>query len=227
MLVRSSTCSRSSASCAATSSERLGGVPGIADRLRHPAAGRPRRTATGCRSRSTRRPSRRRRVSTTRTSRSSARSSSSARRRRSAGRAVAGVFARAAAITEEHGLILADTKFEFGADPETGGLILADEVLTPDSSRYWDAETYARGRDARAAHGELRQADRARLARRELGPRHAGGRPTLPHEIVERTAARYRELLERLTGGAPRTPSRGRGAIPRWQRSRRHPPAEP
>ncbi|GAA1212954.1 hypothetical protein GCM10009655_10300 [Rhodoglobus aureus] len=55
------------------------------------------------------------------------------------------VFARASAIAETRGVILADTKFEFGGDPETGELVLADEVLTSDSSRHWDAELYAAG----------------------------------------------------------------------------------
>ena len=76
-------------------------------------------------------------------------------------------------------------------------MTLADEVLTSDSSRYWDAAAWASGTTPRGAHGELRQADRARLARRELG--RDGEPPALPDEIVEQTAARYRELLERLT----------------------------
>ena len=96
------------------------------------------------------------------------------------------------------GLILADTKFEFGVD-DRGVMTLADEVLTSDSSRYWDAATWASGHDSRGAHGELRQADRARLARRELG-QDGRCRRSCPAEIVEQTAARYRELLERLTG---------------------------
>jgi phosphoribosylaminoimidazole-succinocarboxamide synthase len=103
------------------------------------------------------------------------------------------IFARASAIAESRGVILADTKFEFGADPATGELTLADEVLTSDSSRYWDAAEYAAGRrgmsfdkqivrDWLAAHWDK-----------------TGTPPALPAEIVERTAARYRELIERLT----------------------------
>jgi phosphoribosylaminoimidazole-succinocarboxamide synthase len=90
-------------------------------------------------------------------------------------------------------VILADTKFEFGADPRTGELTLADEVLTSDSSRYWDAALYSTGdrtasfdkqivRDWLAAHWD-----------------RTGIPPALPPEIVERTAARYRELIARLT----------------------------
>lgn len=99
------------------------------------------------------------------------------------------IFRRASTIAESRGVILADTKFEFGADPETGELTLADEVLTSDSSRYWDAEA-PRGtsfdkqivRDWLAANWDKQ-----------------GTPPPLPPEIVERTAARYRELIERLT----------------------------
>ncbi len=103
------------------------------------------------------------------------------------------IFSRASAIAESRGVILADTKFEFGADPVTGELTLADEVLTSDSSRYWDAAQYAAGRrgvsfdkqimrDWLAAHWDK-----------------TGTPPVLPADIVERTAARYRELIERLT----------------------------
>lgn len=104
------------------------------------------------------------------------------------------IFRRASAIAEARGVILADTKFEFGDDRETGELTLADEVLTSDSSRYWDAALYETGdrtasfdkqivRNWLAAHWDKR-----------------GTPPALPAEIVEQTAARYRELIERLTG---------------------------
>lgn len=107
------------------------------------------------------------------------------------------IFAAASAIAEERGVILADTKFEFGADPETGELTLADEVLTSDSSRYWDAELYAAGGADRLSSFD-KQIVRDWLA---ANWDKTGTPPTLPHEIVEQTAARYRELLERLTGG--------------------------
>ena len=80
------------------------------------------------------------------------------------------IYERAARTAEERGLMLADTKFEFGVDAH-GGLTLADEVLTSDSSRYWDAGIWAIGAHSAGADGELRQADRPRLAGRELGPR--------------------------------------------------------
>jgi len=104
------------------------------------------------------------------------------------------VFAKASAIAESRGVILADTKFEFGADPSTGALTLADEVLTSDSSRYWDAALYATGE--RTASFD-KQIVRDWLA---ANWDKTGTPPELPPEIVERTAARYRELIERLTG---------------------------
>jgi len=105
------------------------------------------------------------------------------------------IFARASTLAAARGVILADTKFEFGTDPATGELTLADEVLTSDSSRYWDTELYAAGGPDRLASFD-KQIVRDWLA---TNWDRAGTPPTLPHEIVERTAARYRELLARLT----------------------------
>jgi len=109
------------------------------------------------------------------------------------------VFARASAIAEARGVILADTKFEFGADRDTGIVTLADEVLTSDSSRYWDAEAYATG-----ATPELRMASFDKQIVRDWlaanwDAESVPAPPTLPTEIVERTAERYRALIERLT----------------------------
>ncbi len=108
------------------------------------------------------------------------------------------IFSQASVIAEARGVILADTKFEFGADPTTGELTLADEVLTSDSSRYWDSESYAAGGPDRLASFDKQ------IVRNWLAANwdKTGIPPTLPSEIVERTAARYRELIERLTGGA-------------------------
>lgn len=105
------------------------------------------------------------------------------------------VFNRASAIAEQHGVILADSKFEFGADRETGELTLADEVLTSDSSRYWDAELYAAGGPHR-----LDSFDK-QIVRNWLAANwdQIGTPPALPAEIVAETAARYRELISRLT----------------------------
>ncbi len=106
------------------------------------------------------------------------------------------VFRAASAIAESRGVILADTKFEFGADPDTGVLTLGDEVLTSDSSRYWDAEHYAAGGTDRLSSFDKQ------IVRNWLSANwdKTGTPPRLPDDIVERTAARYRELIERLVG---------------------------
>ena len=103
------------------------------------------------------------------------------------------VYRRAAEVAAERGVLLADTKLEFGADPATGGLVLGDEVLTPDSSRYWDAAAYA---DGRRGVSFDKQIVRDWLRAHWDG---AGEPPALPDEVVRRTADRYRELVERLT----------------------------
>jgi phosphoribosylaminoimidazole-succinocarboxamide synthase len=110
------------------------------------------------------------------------------------------IFAHASTIAESRGLILADTKFEFGADRDTGIVTLADEVLTSDSSRYWDLEAYLSG-----ATPDVRMASFDKQIVRDWLSANwdqdaVEEPPTLPHEIVERTAARYRTLVERLTG---------------------------
>ena len=108
------------------------------------------------------------------------------------------IFLRASAIAEAAGLILADTKFEFGADRATGELTLADEVLTSDSSRYWDAETWRTGDTPEARMASFdKQIVRDWLA---ANWDQTGNPPELPAAIVAQTAAKYRELLERLTG---------------------------
>ncbi|MGO4690247.1 phosphoribosylaminoimidazolesuccinocarboxamide synthase [Glaciibacter sp. 2TAF33] len=114
------------------------------------------------------------------------------------------IFHRASAIAEAAGLILADTKFEFGADRVTGELTLADEVLTSDSSRYWDAKTWRTGATAEARMASFdKQIVRDWLAANwdpSTGSGHGSPPPALPAAIVAQTAAKYRELLERLTG---------------------------
>jgi phosphoribosylaminoimidazole-succinocarboxamide synthase len=106
-----------------------------------------------------------------------------------------GIFTRASAIAEARGVILADTKFEFGANRDSGVITLADEVLTSDSSRYWDVETYRAGGENR-----LDSFDK-QIVRNWLSEHwdKSGTPPELPPEIVEQTAARYRELIDRLT----------------------------
>jgi len=106
------------------------------------------------------------------------------------------IYERAARTAEKRGLILADTKFEFGID-ESGVMTLADEVLTSDSSRYWDAAAWHSGS---TPAGRMASFDK-QIVRDWLATHwdKNGTPPELPAEIVERTAARYRELLERLT----------------------------
>jgi len=108
------------------------------------------------------------------------------------------IYERGRALAAEKGIIIADTKFEFGQAPD-GTLLLIDEVLTPDSSRFWPQEQYAVGRgqpsldkqpvrdflDALVAAGEWNK---------EPPP------PDLPPDVVEATSARYREVFRRLTG---------------------------
>ena len=106
------------------------------------------------------------------------------------------IFATASAVAEERGVLLADTKFEFGRDPGSGTVLLADEVLTSDSSRYWDAKTYAAGGMDRLAAFD-KQIVRDWLA---ANWDRTGDPPELPPEIVERTAARYQELVDRFLG---------------------------
>ncbi|MEV7694448.1 phosphoribosylaminoimidazolesuccinocarboxamide synthase [Microbacterium sp. NPDC089189] len=108
------------------------------------------------------------------------------------------IYTRAAKTAEEHGLILADTKFEFGLDAD-GVLTLADEVLTPDSSRYWDADAWRQGETPAERMASFdKQIVRDWLANAWAPPRE-GEPPALPDDIVTRTSARYAELLERLT----------------------------
>ena len=104
------------------------------------------------------------------------------------------IFSRASDIAEARGLILADTKFEFGLNRETGELTLCDEVLTSDSSRYWDAATYAAG-----GRNRLDSFDK-QIVRDWLSENwdKTGTPPVLPGDIVTQTADRYRELLSRL-----------------------------
>jgi phosphoribosylaminoimidazole-succinocarboxamide synthase len=103
------------------------------------------------------------------------------------------VFERASQLAEHAGLILADTKFEFGVNPATGEITLGDEVLTPDSSRFWSRAAWERG--------ERKDSFDKQLVRNWLAENwnQEGVPPVLPAEIVASTAAKYAELVERLT----------------------------
>lgn len=103
------------------------------------------------------------------------------------------IYKKAALHAESCGLILADTKFEFGRTPE--GMILADEVLTPDSSRFWEASEWKPG-------GAQPSFDK-QFVRDYLESIHWNKQapaPGLPDEVVERTQAKYLEAFRRLTG---------------------------
>ena len=105
------------------------------------------------------------------------------------------VYARAERIAARRGIILADTKFEFGRRDD-GTLVLADEVLTPDSSRFWDAELWRPGESLPSFD---KQYVRDWLAEQSGWDRETTP-PELPAEVVEATRARYVEAYERLTG---------------------------
>jgi phosphoribosylaminoimidazole-succinocarboxamide synthase len=102
------------------------------------------------------------------------------------------------AIAAERGIIIADTKFEFGVDA-AGNALLIDELLTPDSSRFWPAESYQPGRTQPSFD---KQPLRDWLAAERNAGRWNGEAPPphLPDEVVHATSARYREAYRRLTG---------------------------
>ena len=109
------------------------------------------------------------------------------------------LYKAAAAIALEKGIIIADTKFEFGLDAQ-GTLVLMDEVLTPDSSRYWPLESYVVGQNPPSYDKQF--------LRDWLETAQVGGKawdktppaPRLPKEVIEKTAAKYQEALKRLMG---------------------------
>lgn len=103
-----------------------------------------------------------------------------------------GIFINASRLAQKAGLILADTKFEFGNDPRTNLMTLGDEVLTPDSSRYWDKALWEQGvRD---------QSFDKQIVRNWLAQNwdQHGEPPTLPQEVVTLTAQKYAELKNKL-----------------------------
>jgi len=107
------------------------------------------------------------------------------------------VYTAAAAVAAERGIVLADTKFEWGHDA-AGELLLVDEVLTPDSSRFWPAEAVGKGQ---VPDSFDKQFVRDYLA--SCGWDRASPPPALPPEIVSGTRSKYLEVCRRLTGGLP------------------------
>ncbi|WCZ33160.1 phosphoribosylaminoimidazolesuccinocarboxamide synthase [Corynebacterium massiliense] len=108
------------------------------------------------------------------------------------------IYQAGADLARGKGIILADTKLEFGLD-HNGNLVLADEVLTPDSSRYWPADSYAPGKNQPSFD---KQYVRDWLTSDASGWDAASGEkpPRLPDDVVEATRKRYIEAYERLTG---------------------------
>ncbi|MCT1450717.1 phosphoribosylaminoimidazolesuccinocarboxamide synthase [Corynebacterium sp. p3-SID1194] len=108
------------------------------------------------------------------------------------------IYSRAAEYAESRGIILADTKLEFGLDKD-GTLVLADEVLTPDSSRYWPADSYEEGKSQPSFD---KQFVRNWLTGPKSGwdPKEGTPPPELPGSVVEATRDRYIEAYERLSG---------------------------
>jgi len=107
------------------------------------------------------------------------------------------LYREAAAFARVVGIIIADTKFEFGQDPE-GRLYLIDEVLTPDSSRFWPADRYKVGISPPSFD---KQFVRDYLETLDWNKQAPG--PRLPQDIIDKTAANYREALTRLAGPHP------------------------
>jgi len=103
------------------------------------------------------------------------------------------IYERAATVALERGIILADTKFEFGF--AEGDLLLIDEVCTPDSSRFWPADRYEPGRGQPSFDKQY-----VRDWLDASGWDHEPPPPELPHEVVDRTAATYVEAYERIAG---------------------------
>jgi phosphoribosylaminoimidazole-succinocarboxamide synthase len=113
------------------------------------------------------------------------------------------IYEAGRAIAAERGIIIADTKFEFGRlptrKPEEGGVILVDEVLTPDSSRFWPSDTYEPGHgqpsfDKQPLRDYLDAEKRARRWDGNYPP------PALPKKVIDATSERYLDIYRRLTG---------------------------
>ena len=104
------------------------------------------------------------------------------------------IFQKAGKYAEGRGIILADTKFEWGVTPE-GKIILIDEVLTPDSSRFWPADRYEPGRDQESFDKQF-----VRNWLESIHFNKSGPGVELPPDIIEKTSAKYIEAYERLTG---------------------------
>ena len=127
------------------------------------------------------------------------------------------LFARGQALAAERGLILADTKYEFGLDPE-GRIVLADEIHTPDSSRYWIAGSYA----ARFEAGERPDSFDKDFVRSWVAERcdpYVDPIPVIPPEMIERTSDVYVDAFRRITGRDFDAPAPGEDIAARIRRN--------
>ncbi len=107
------------------------------------------------------------------------------------------IYKEASSLAEAKGIIIADTKMEFGLDPATGRLMLIDELLTPDSSRFWPRAAYLSGRGQPSFDKQYVRDYLLSMKWDGKGPA-----PYLPQAVIEQTSHRYFEALERLTGVA-------------------------
>ncbi len=104
------------------------------------------------------------------------------------------LYTRGRKMGEQKGIIIADTKFEFGIDESSGELILIDEILTPDSSRFWPKDEYFPGGPQKSFDKQF-----VRDYLNSIGWNKKPPAPALPPEVVEKTAEKYLEALKRLT----------------------------
>lgn len=127
------------------------------------------------------------------------------------------LFARGQAMAAERGLILADTKYEFGLD-ETGAIVLADEIHTPDSSRFWRADTY----EARFAAGQRPDSFDKDFVRAWVAERcdpYNDPIPEIPADLIARTSAVYIEAFEAITGQTFHAPDTDEPVMARVKRN--------
>ncbi len=104
------------------------------------------------------------------------------------------LYQKACLYAEERGFIIADTKFEFGGDEETGEIFLIDEALTPDSSRFWDKANYRKGKPQESFDKQF-----VRNYLEEISWNKKPPPPELPEDIVKKTQEKYQEAFIRLT----------------------------
>lgn len=127
------------------------------------------------------------------------------------------LFARGQALAAERGLILADTKYEFGLDAD-GAIVLADEIHTPDSSRFWKAATY----DAKFAAGERPDSFDKDFVRAWVAQRcdpYADPIPEIPEDLIRQTSDVYVEAFETITGQAFQRPAADEPVMARVRRN--------